>query len=301
MPEGGEVVSGAGSSPLDGAPSAHDSAAASEQKAHRGLLKSGRVVTLLALTLLFGLFAVLAFPTDAPVSAVTGQGEVLLESPTMPSVMNVYLSPLNSGRGTDLEVSLTSVAPIDQSPQKSWVRLNLILPTAELGPRHCPKLASTCLEASVGAKTVEWYFPRWKTYRTIYGATEWYDNVRVLLPSTEFTAISNAEYVAASLPNVVFSHWDGHSWSNLDSALPLNIAVTIPHVNNYTWTSGVAPVVGPNHATWGFNNPPGASQSVSGINLAVQDRDGKLLFLAGALLGIAGAALIGAVTEAIKS
>ena len=44
-----------------------------------------------------------------------------------------------------------------------------------------------------------------------------------------------------------------------------------------------------------------SSSSVeTGISLATQDRDNKLIFVAGALLGIAGGALIGAIQEIIS-
>ena len=80
-----------------------------------------------------------------------------------------------------------------------------------------------------------------------------------------------------------------------------SINMQIPNPDRYTWTSGTAPIDTGSYVGWHFTSTPGAAQANNGISLSAQDSATKLIFVAGALLGIAGGALVGAIQEAVKS
>ena len=119
------------------------------------------------------------------------------------------------------------------------------------------------------------------------------------IPDIGYNTAWNNEYVSAALPELQVYMTKGGS--DVQEDLPVTMAVTIPGANKYSWTSGNIPAVDGSYVGWQFSSPPDVAQVNNGISLPAQDSATKLIFIAGALLGIAGGALVGAIQEAVRS
>jgi len=114
---------------------------------------------------------------------------------------------------------------------------------------------------------------------------------------------SDAASATAQLPAVQVP-LNVPSQQYLNGAVELHYALAA--ASSYQWTTGQAPnSLDQGYLTWYLNLQPQGSVSVfeslassaGGINLAEQQHQQLLTFLAGALLGVAGGALIGALQE----
>jgi hypothetical protein len=84
--------------------------------------------------------------------------------------------------------------------------------------------------------------------------------------------------------------------------IPTYFSIDIPGVSSrlYSWPNGLVPQIAGDLATWQTTtNAVVASTSVDAFALGAQNRDDLLILSAGALLGIAGGALVGAIQELI--
>lgn len=116
------------------------------------------------------------------------------------------------------------------------------------------------------------------------------------IQSPNFAFSANGVNALVMLPRV---EYDG------PGSATIYVDYGLPGAQTYAW-SPVAPVAGvlSGPGTWDINlhsNEIVNNQEISGINQDAQGDDSQATFLAGAFVGIGGAALIGALQEGIKS
>ena len=112
------------------------------------------------------------------------------------------------------------------------------------------------------------------------------------IKSPEFAFSYNGVEALALLPHVEYQG---------PGSPIVNVLYDVPDGSNYDWSS-LPPAVNPLGLEWDeplafFNQ--GSASEMSGTNHVNGDRDDSLTFLAGALVGVGGAALIGALQEAL--
>jgi hypothetical protein len=249
-------------------------------------------MVLLVTAVIAGVAALVCFPKDAPVAPSGGLRLVTIDTPFAPSTASVTLTDDHSRNG------VTVVAQVISTTQQSArATLSITVPrTTWGGANKCPPPARCTVFG--GAKNVSFGFPRSTKY--LVGVYTYYrESVQVFIPDVGYNTAWNSEYISATLPNVQVYLLRAGNYIRED--VPITIAVRIPDASKYTWTSGSPPVVNGSDVAWEFTSPPGAAQVNNGVSLPAQDLATKLIFLAGALLGIAGGALVGAIQEAVKS
>ena len=138
--------------------------------------------------------------------------------------------------------------------------------------------------------------------------------VRITIPNVGRNFARNREYIATLLPPVI-ALTQPASCVYLQPAqcaptaqdVPVNYDETVSEGRNYTWNAGsTIPVYVSGAFHWIYSTSLTLATSVSptfysGVDLEVQDHNSTLTFLAGALLGIAGGALVGAIQEAVHA
>ena len=133
--------------------------------------------------------------------------------------------------------------------------------------------------------------------------------MRIDLPGVESNLVQDDEDVAAALPpvSVLQQTADSTAAPTYESSVVVSYSQSVSNGDSYTWSdTAVAPVTIGSLEVWSYlavTSVPAAisPQLDSGTDLAVEGHNSNAVFLAGALLGIAGGALVGAVTEAIKA
>lgn len=257
----------------------------------RTYLKS---MVLLVTAIIAGVAALLCFPTDAPVAPNGVLETITIDTPFVPYLVYVAMEDDHARNGITVDAEVTSA-----SPPPAGALLGIVVPkTTWGGINKCSPMPSRCV-ASGDEKSVSFGFPS-KPFQYVEGSHKFYrDIVDVFIPGAGFSVAWNNEYVSAILPNVQV--YLSKSGNYIREDVPLTIAVRLPGAGKYTWTSGGPPLVAGSYVAWSFTSPPGSAQVNNGVSLHAQDLDTKLIFLAGALLGIAGGALVGAIQEAVKS
>ena len=240
-----------------------------------------------------GLAALVCFPTDSPVAPRGGLQNISVDTPVVPSTVSFWLTDVRARN----EI-VVAAQVVTTTPQTAHSTLSIVVPGATWGglsrcspqPSHCVPFGS--------AKDFRVGLTRWTKF--VIGQQTFYrEFARVLVPHAGYNTSSNDEYISATLPNAeVYLQSKRAGYVRQD--VPRNLTLWIPHADRYTWTSGSLPAVSGPYATWEFTTPPGSALVANGVSLPVQDADSKLLFLAGALLGVAGGAIVGAIQEAVK-
>jgi hypothetical protein len=112
-----------------------------------------------------------------------------------------------------------------------------------------------------------------------------------------FGDVSNGLNAAAVMPQVLYQC----SCSNTPL---LQVQYNLAGAGSYDWSSFPFQEAGATSATWDepvVANGETQGRVALGVDGPTQDRDNAFLFLAGALIGTAGAALVGAITEAFRT
>jgi hypothetical protein len=150
---------------------------------------------------------------------------------------------------------------------------------------------------SGGTKFVERFLSSWQEYKV--GQTPyWHEEGALLIPGLPYNVAGNGEFVTAILPNVTYYYYPrGRPDETTSRSVATWIALRIRHEERYSWTSGSIPAVGRSWATWFYSSTPGTTQVASGVDLPVQDKNNRLILVAGVLLGVMGSALVGAFQE----
>lgn len=257
----------------------------------RAYLKS---MVLLVTAVIAGVAAFLCFPKDAPVAPSGGiRATVDINTPFVPYNAHLWLVDDHSRNGITVFAQVVSI-----TPQSARATLAMDVPSTTWGGANkCSPQPSSCIELG-GLKLVSYWFPKPTKY-TVGAQTRYQDVVQVFIPGVGYNAAWNNEYVSAALPD--FEVYLTKAGNYIREDVPITTAVQIPDAGKYTWTSGAAPLVAGSYVSWNFTSQPGAAQINNGVSLSAQGLAAKLVFVAGALLGIAGGALVGAIQEAVKS
>ena len=256
----------------------------------RAYLKS---LVLLVTAIIAGFAAFVCFPKDAPVAPSGSLRIINIDAPFVPN--NVYVTLVNDNSHN----GITVLALVDSTtPQSAHANLDIQVPiTTWGGANKCAPPPTRCVPLST-AKVVRLEFPA-LTKATLGAQTLYRESLSVFIPGVGYNAAWNNEYVSATLPSVQVYLFRAGTYTHED--VPAIIAVQIPNAHQYTWTSGTSPLDNGSYVSWSFTASPGSAQVNNGISLPAQDSATKLIFVAGALLGIAGGALVGAIQEAVKS
>jgi hypothetical protein len=112
--------------------------------------------------------------------------------------------------------------------------------------------------------------------------------------ASSFGVTSNGVTAAAAIPAIDLIGSVGHF-------VPVYTNYDLPSASSYDWSSYPTYAVSNSTAEWVETLGPGDTpgRAVTGINHVAQTNDGTRTFIAGALLGLAGAAILAAVIEAL--
>jgi hypothetical protein len=260
-----------------------------------------RSLALLLIVIITGVIALLIFPGEGPVSPTSGIASIGIDGPFLPYGVSVTLTDEHHPDRTRVTVWINS-----QVPETARARLRMTVSVnAWGGPTRCDPRGGRCAVYG-GSKFVTYYLGRWTTYQ-VGGTRYFHESIDTHLPEPNYNVVENNEYVAAALPNVSYFYYppgrynDTHPPPLTSRSVATWIALRVPQPRHYSWTSGIIPSVSGAFATWFYSNPIGTTEVATGVSLPVQDEDNKLLLLVGALLGVAGGALVGAIQEAVTA
>jgi hypothetical protein len=253
-----------------------------------------RSIVLLVTAAIAGIAAFVLFPKDGPVAPSGGPQSVEIDASFIPYTVIITLNDDPSHDGTRVAVQVTTT-----TPQSARATLSIgVPPTTWGGTNKCSPQPSRCYYANGNEKLALFEFPGSKKY-LVAGRPFYREVVEASIPGVGYNAAWNSEYVSATLPSVpVYLLKAGNV---IREDVSTTIAIGIPDPEKYTWTSGTAPTATGSYVGWYFTSSPGAAEVNNAISLSAQDSATKLIFVAGALLGIAGGALVGAIQEAVKS
>jgi hypothetical protein len=153
--------------------------------------------------------------------------------------------------------------------------------------RNCPRPACTISAGHPGYA----YWAKHLTFKPVQGAG-WAATAGFLVKADHFGATSNGVNAYAAIPDVTY-HGPGKPY--------LETVYHIPSAASYNWSWVPTEQVGGSVAVWEEPIPPGETAALAavGINYAAQAQDGSKTFIAGALVALAGAAILTAVIEAM--
>ncbi len=281
---------------------------ASPSPARRRLTRYSVPLLLLGVAVAAGVASKLILPSGDSVAVRGALQRISVEGPVQPTALDITEQTASGVDGVTLAVSLRRPSP---SSSVARERLVVALPSDSSGPAPCPPEAIGC-QSSDGARTAYFRFPNqaWAPRGSDslpqyqYAVSE-----TVTLPGVSPNLQQDAEHIAASLPpvSVLTTSPDQPTLQAYSSPLPVDFGEQAIDGESYTWSEGVsAPVDVGGRETWDYltaSSAAGALNPVldSGTDLTVQDRDNTSTFLAGALLGIAGGALVGAVPELARA
>jgi len=244
--------------------------------------------------------AVALFPGDgqvAPGGAVLRTVDIV--GSFVPSAIIVRLSNQQAPEGTLIDVALYS-----RQPHSSHAHVLLEYSRDTQGSQLC----GTCvrlggsIEDVVSMSDVGLVNARpFKGYGQV---------AETLLRGVPYNLASNSVYAAATLPEVHYVRstsgqvirTSAQVIAASGALVPVEtqIALHSARSTQYVWSGSPTPASIGRDIAWTFFSPiSGTAVSPSGVSLSGQDRDTKATFVAGALLGIAGGALVGALQEAI--
>ncbi len=256
-----------------------------------------------------GVGARVVLPSSSPVFVHGAIQRITVIGNLGVSGVDLKETPLPGRTGVALEVTLRSPQP--QLPT-SLERLVVAVPDSSRSGEPCPKGALSCRPPVSGVRTIYVRFPDREWTNTGAGGALPYRfelPVRIDLPGVESNLVQDAENVAAALPpvSVLQQVADSTAAPTYEPSVVVTYSQSVTDGGSYTWSdTAVSPVSIANLDVWSYvavTSVPAAlsPQLDSGIDLTVEGHNSNRVFLAGALLGIAGGALVGAVAEAIKA
>jgi hypothetical protein len=282
---------GTGSPSEAGAQNARSSATA----ASRVLRDNLTSVVLLAVALIGGGVALAIFPTDGPVTPTSQFLDLGVDAAFVPDKVNLALTDGPSIKGM---LVTASVVKNGQRPTARAV-MEVVVPRRTWGGAASCSPQAHCTPFGQG-KIAEFKLPAWAGGSPIGPVPSSTESVRFTLPDIGYNTVANPVYVSAVLPNITFCY-EGPTPGCRFEDVASSVLVRIPHSSSYTWTSGTEPQVSGAYTGWNFTKVVGSATVASGISLSAQDQDTRLIFIAGALLGIAGGAFVGAIQEGLRA
>jgi len=277
-----------------------------ESAAKRAALHRYRVaLVLFIVAVALGVTAKEVLPSSSAVFVHGAIQRITVTGNLSVSGVDLKETPLPGGKGVTLVVTLRSPQP--QLPTR-LERLVLAVPDSS----PCPKGALSCRPPVSGTRTIYVRFPDREWSNTgAKGALPYRFElpVRIDLPGVASNLVQDDQDVAAALPPVSVLQQAANSTTapTYESSVVVTYSQSMSNGGSYSWSdTATAPVTIGNLEVWSYvavTSVPAAlsPQLDSGTDLTVEAHNTNAVFLAGALLGIAGGALVGAVTEAIKA
>ena len=199
--------------------------------------------------------------------------------------------------GINLQIILKGIsAPSTRS------RAYVTVPDDTWGPGNCDPNGAYCLSEGSNSHfwTVQYLFPSWQA-KPIPGGSDYVSIRNIFLPHLAYS-VSNGTHVSAVLPAVlVYQAASPTSPATLASpTVGIHVVVNRPEIYHWTAGSGSGPQFGGSkgEATWFFSRAPGDAVTANGVNEQSLSHNTLWLFVAGALAGLAGSAVI-AVAQAV--
>jgi len=298
-----------------------DNDGGSSTKQKRGFVT--KYVVALALFLVaiaLSLGSYLIFPTDSPVTVHDGIQGISTTSVFTPTAVDIHEASLGA---TGVRLTIRVRAASNQIPPTGDVVV-VVPPQAWGSPLRCPAPAAYCTIDKAGFKNAHYRLdpspsptnPQhdWVDMGLDRAQYRYLREVHITIADVGRNFARNHEYIATLLPPVIAQN-QAASCVNLQPAqcaptaqdVPVNYDETVAEGRNYTWNAGsTIPVYVGGAFHWIYGTSLTLATSVSptfysGVDLEVQDQNSTLTFLAGALLGIAGGALVGAIQEGVHA
>jgi hypothetical protein len=158
-----------------------------------------------------------------------------------------------------------------------------------------------------GYKDAAFTFPKqWVDLTSAAPIARYETQLSMVISDIEPNLVQNSEFVATLLPPISVQEEQVQQRSLRYTPVPVNYSERVEGGEKYTWKEGKIPVVVSGLAHFEYSSaadlPSAVPQTLNtGIDLAVQDGNSNLVFIAGTLLGIAGGALVGAITEGMRA
>jgi hypothetical protein len=261
---------------------------------------------LLLVAVITGLVTFRIYPRTPPVTAAGGIQRITLIGPLRPTSVDVDEQP-DGHAGVLLDVGLRAPAPPTQSLASERI---VVAVTTTLSGR-CPPAALACPSGG-GARTLYYQFHQqpWSDLGAGSIETDKFVVIQHMdIPGVEPNVAQDSQDIAASLPPVavvLYAYTPGLPVPALAFATDppsVNFGEKVAHGQRYTW-EGAVPIYTQGQDRWVYSAASSPVQELdsiqdTGIDKNVQDHNSTLIFVAGVLLGVAIAALLGAVQAAI--
>ena len=253
-----------------------------------------RFRTAIVLFIVFALLLVIAnalYPRRAPVSRPPLYTVTLVQHVRLTALI------LDVAQRSAGNYSVTPYAPVASNTGSSTSAVTLALtPSVPVRNAYCTPVCRVTVDKKTKEATFHLSTVSFRDVPFAYG---------YVLPTIWFTTSSfawdtNGLQLEATMPSVTV---DGCATGCSTSALAIEPTYELANGGRYTWSGGPPPAsVIPTQVSWSIPAAQlSAPSTVSATNLSEQDSDNLRTFAAGAVLGIAGGALIGAVQEFMDS
>lgn len=263
------------------------------------------VLVLLLLTAITGIAAYVVYPKSTSVTVQGALQGIEIEGTTPLTAVDVGEAPNLGVGGVTLAVALRSES--GQTAEDG--RLVLVVPSGAWGSASgCAPNALVCTpDPQPGFKDAVFTFPgQWTDTGSAQSIARYKVQLTVIVSDIGPNLVQNAEFIATLLPPISVTEEQVQRRSLQYTAVPVNYSEQLQGGENYTWKEGRVPVVVNGSAHFVYSSAGDLQSAVpqtlnTGVDLAVQDRNSNLVFVAGTLLGIAGGALVGAITESLRA
>jgi hypothetical protein len=263
------------------------------------------VLVLLLLTAVTGISAYLVYPKSTSVTVQGALQGIEVVGTTPLTAVDVEEAPNSSANGITLAVSLRNES--GKTPEDG--RLVLVVPSGAWGSADgCAPNALVCTpDNQPGFKDAAFTFPgQWVDAGSAQSIARYEVHLTIIVSDISPNLVQNAEYIATLLPPISVTEEQVQQHSLQYTAVPVNYSERVQRGENYTWKEGRVPVVVNGSAHFVYSSAGDLQSAVpqtlnTGIDLSIQDKNTNLVFIAGTLLGIAGGALVGAITESLRA
>lgn len=279
----------------------------SQNRVLRFVSRNRSALLLFVVSIVTGCLALALFPRRPAVSGPSPFGMAIFTSGRVESVeIDVVQS-----RGVGATMTVTLVVELPATPgtrqQPPSGSVDLSLPAA-LHPTRCddhPGCNRQTLANAGAHDSKDYQVPLTYDMPELFSATA---KASIAIRETDLAWAEDQVNLEGELPQVAVYPDDATS-----TAPTVSFAYSIPQLARYDFTRGPQPQIALNKSAWSEPTQRSTGEAaIGGANFVVNEsdfagtdhraeqHDGDSLFLAGALVGIAGGALIGSLQEAIR-
>jgi hypothetical protein len=271
---------------------------------------------LFAVAVLSGLATYKIYPRTPPVTVQGGVQRITVVGPVEPADLDINEKP-NGHDGITLAVALRAPQPL----QDPFPAERLVVAVTSPPSSTCPPIARSgaasgqaiACQTANGAQTLYYQFPQQPWVNVGSGAIQQYQYLvseTVTIPDVAANVAQDSQDIATSLPPVSVLHYvytTGQpipALTYMASPPAVDFGEQVANGEDYTW-QGAVPVYTDGSDHWIYSSASSAPAALNptldnGTDLAVQNRNTTLIFVAGILLGIAGGALVSALQAVIS-